>query len=149
MQLKSNLSKLEVIISTQILPLNFESIDKIKESQVDNPPKPRVNQGSFSDLREFRKPLDFQAFPANSLGLDELINYFQEEASQGILMHDKQELIHILFQKFRIEREKAVNLLNTAEQNGFVHVTHREFKNYASMEFISLKIEQLSLECLQ
>ena len=79
--------------------------------------------------------------------LDLLINFMIDEAFKGNVLMDLAEFLQVCGKKLKIETEETGKLLENAERNKLLFISCKEFEK-ATMNFVSLKVESPTLECL-
>lgn len=84
--------------------------------------------------------------PKNSQ-LEVLANYLKDEAFKGNVLVEYMEFVQIMANKLKIDIEESGKLLEVAEKNQLIFISCKDFDKVA-INFVSLKIELVSLECL-
>lgn len=72
-----------------------------------------------------------------------------ENAACGDLLNLKTKFMRQMVAKMRISESNALSLIDKAANSGIIHQIDRNFANAQKIEFISLKIQVLSHQCLQ
>ena len=89
----------------------------------------------------------------NKYDENELIRKMQlilfENAALGELLILKSKFIEQMHEKISIQRSMALKIIKKTVDYGIIHQTDRNFANSQKIEFISLKIQVLSHQCLQ
>lgn len=146
-------------MSIEMLPKELEVSSKVFIPQ--NKPGVTTGRNSFAELRfglkQGEKAVILEACPlyqhfirkfGQESSHDNIISALKELAEKGQIMHDYAYFVRFFSQKFRYTAEKAHDIIRSADKIGLIHLTDRQFGNLKSINFISLKLDSLSLESL-
>lgn len=78
--------------------------------------------------------------------LQELL--FERARDGGQLLIERCQFEALMQEKLQIKEEQSRDLLELAESLSIIQITTRNFSNIKTLHFISLKLEVMSLECL-